>query len=49
VVVWQALATWRARISVTPEDTYRRLAERTLHELHQINERLDRVERASRG
>jgi hypothetical protein len=49
VVVWQALATWRARISVTPEDTYRRLAERTLHELHEINERLDRFERASRG
>lgn len=28
VVIWQGLATWRARTSVAREDAYRRLAER---------------------
>jgi hypothetical protein len=39
VVVWQALATWRARIAVTREEAYRRLAEQTARELREINER----------
>lgn len=41
VVIWQALATWRARIAVTREQAYRKLAEQTAQELRQINERLD--------
>jgi hypothetical protein len=41
VVVWQALATWRARIAVTREQAYRRLAEQTERELREINERLN--------
>jgi hypothetical protein len=40
VVVWQALATWRARIAVTREEAYRKLAEQTARDLHEINERL---------
>jgi hypothetical protein len=44
VVVWQALATWRARIAATRDDAYRRLAEQTLHELWDINERLNRID-----
>lgn len=40
VVVWQALATWRARIAVTREEAYRKLAEQTAHELHELNRRL---------
>lgn len=40
VVVWQALATWRARIAVTREEAYRRLAEQTARELRDLNERL---------
>ena len=47
VVVWQALATWRARMTVTREEAYRRLAEQTARELHQLNERLT-GERAKR-
>jgi hypothetical protein len=39
VVVWQALATWRARIAVTREEAYRRLAEQTARELSEINQR----------
>jgi hypothetical protein len=45
VVVWQVLATWRARIAVTREEAYRRLAERIEHELIEINERLAGGER----
>ena len=45
VVVWQALATWRARIAVTREEAYRKLAERTADELHEINQRLEGAER----
>ena len=41
VVVWQALATWRARIAVTREQAYRKLAEQTERELREINERLN--------
>jgi hypothetical protein len=40
VVIWQALATWRARIEVTREQAYRELAEQTARELQAINERL---------
>jgi hypothetical protein len=40
VVVWQALATWRARIAVTREAAYRTLAEQTARELHEIHERV---------
>ena len=42
IVVWQALATWRARITVTREDAYRKLAEQTERELREIDERLDK-------
>jgi ribonuclease D len=38
VVVWQALATWRTRIAVTREEAYRKLAEQTARELHEIHE-----------
>jgi hypothetical protein len=38
VVVWQALATWRTRIAVTREESYRKLAEQTASELHEIRE-----------
>jgi hypothetical protein len=40
VVVWQALATWRTRIAVTREEAYRRLAEQTARELHEIHEQV---------
>jgi hypothetical protein len=40
VVVWQALATWRARIAVTRERQYRELAEQTAHDLTEIRKRL---------
>ena len=45
VVVWQALATWRARIAVTREEQYRALAERTARELAAIRERFGDDER----
>jgi hypothetical protein len=49
VVVWQALATWRTRIAVTREEAYRNLAQQTMLELHELNERLgDRREEAGR-
>lgn len=48
VVVWQALATWRARIAVTREQAYRKLAEQTERELRRINERLNRGDEAGR-
>jgi len=38
VVIWQALSTWRTRIAVGREDAYRRLAEQTARELHEIHE-----------
>jgi hypothetical protein len=38
VVVWQALATWRTRMAVTREESYRKLAEETARELHEIHE-----------
>jgi hypothetical protein len=41
VVVWQALATWRTRISVTREEAYRKLAEQTARELSAISRRLE--------
>jgi hypothetical protein len=40
VVIWQALATWRTRIAVSREQAYRKLAEQTAQDLHEINERL---------
>jgi hypothetical protein len=48
VVVWQALATWRARIAVSREEAYRRLAERTARDLQEINDRLSELEVAGR-
>jgi len=47
VVVWQALATWRARFSITRDDAYRELAGQTARELHEINERLAGKDRES--
>lgn len=41
VVVWQALATWRARIAVSREAAYRKLAEETARDLHELRRRLD--------
>jgi hypothetical protein len=40
VVVWQALATWRARIAVTREEAYRTLAEQTANDLRELRERV---------
>ena len=40
VVVWQALATWRTRMAVTREEAYRKLAEETARELHEIHEQV---------
>ena len=49
VVVWQALATWRARIAVTREQAYRKLAEQTAQDVHEIKQRLAAMERAGEG
>lgn len=49
VVVWQALATWRARIAVTREEAYRRLAQQTARDLHDLNERIGDRERGVAG
>jgi hypothetical protein len=38
IVVWQALATWRARIAGGRDEAYRRLAEQTARELQEIHE-----------
>jgi ABC-type nickel/cobalt efflux system permease component RcnA len=40
VVIWQALSTWRTRIAVGREQAYRRLAEQTARELHEIHEHM---------
>jgi hypothetical protein len=40
VVVWQALATWRARIAVAREEAYRELAVQLARELRLLNTRL---------
>jgi hypothetical protein len=48
IVVWQALATWRARITVSREAAYRGLAERTALELQELNERLAERETIAR-
>ena len=48
VVVWQALATWRARIAVSREEAYRRLAEQTARDVQEINDRLAELEVAGR-
>jgi predicted urease superfamily metal-dependent hydrolase len=48
VVVWQALATWRARIAVSREEAYRRLAEQTARDVQEINDRLTELEVAGR-
>src|SRR5919106_2309909 len=47
VVIWQALATWRARIAVTREEAYRKLAEQTAADLHALRERLDEREEST--
>lgn len=39
VIVWQALATWRARIDVAREEKYRTLAEQTARDLRTLRER----------
>jgi hypothetical protein len=41
VLIWQALATWRARITVAREQAYRTLAEQTARDLDAIRERLE--------
>jgi hypothetical protein len=38
IVVWQALATWRARIAVSREEAYRKLAEQTARDLQEIHD-----------
>jgi hypothetical protein len=48
VVVWQALATWRARIAVSREEAYRKLAEQTARDVQEINDRLTELEVAGR-
>jgi hypothetical protein len=48
VVVWQALATWRARIAISREEAYRRLAEQTARDVQEINDRLTELEVAGR-
>jgi hypothetical protein len=48
VIVWQALATWRARIAVSREEAYRRLAEQTARDVQEINDRLTELEVAGR-
>ena len=48
VVVRQALATWRARIAVSREEAYRRLAEQTARDVQEINDRLTELEVAGR-
>jgi hypothetical protein len=40
IVVWQALATWRARITTGRQEEYRALAQQTARDLHAIAERL---------
>jgi hypothetical protein len=40
VVVWQLLATWRTRMTVTRDEEYRALAEQTGRDLAVIKERL---------
>jgi hypothetical protein len=49
VVIWQALATWRARITVTREEAHRKLADQTAPELHTIDERLGNPDRVGEG
>jgi uncharacterized protein (DUF2062 family) len=46
VVVWQALATWRTRITVSREQRYRQLAEQTASDLAEIRQRLAEPEHA---
>jgi hypothetical protein len=41
VVLWQLLATWRTRMTVTGDEEYRALAERTGRDLAEIKQRLD--------
>jgi hypothetical protein len=45
VVIWQALATWRTRITVTREQAYQRLAEQTAADLRAIARRLEEKDR----
>lgn len=40
VVVWQALATWRTRMTSGSDEAYRKLAERTARDIEEINERV---------
>jgi hypothetical protein len=40
VVVWQLLATWRTRMTVTRDEEYRGLAEQTARELADIKDRV---------
>jgi hypothetical protein len=45
VVIWQALATWRTRITVAREQAYQRLAEQTAADLRALSRRLEGDER----
>jgi hypothetical protein len=40
VVVWQALATWRTRMTAAGDQPYRKLAEKTARHLEELNERM---------
>jgi hypothetical protein len=41
VVIWQALATWRTRITVAREHAYRQLAEQTAADLRALTRTLE--------
>jgi hypothetical protein len=45
VVVWQALATWRTRLTVAREHAYRELAEQTAADLRALRRRVEEDER----
>jgi len=43
VLIWQGLATWRARMSIAREDAYRRLAEENLNAQTRLSVQQQRI------